>query len=216
MTRRPILRLPTAALVVSTVTAAAALPAAEGAAAFLAPGQVYLDLNSCGPETKAELARTVAPSGADFCEGTLMGLVAGEADRAPILLCGPEAAWTAAALVRPGLTATDLGRELGAASTVKLLRSVFVKGLEALLDETLTAAEAAGVREPVLPSLASTFNDGNFRHLAEHHLGRLRAHGPRRAEELREAARLLRSLGVPPHLAEAAVLHRANAGGTER
>lgn len=202
-----------AELIVSTVTAASALAAAKGALAHLGPGRVYLDLNSCGPATKVAIAEAVAPSGAAFVEGAALGLVGGSASNVPLLLCGPEAGRLAVNLRNLGLNARDLGPALGAASTAKMLRSVFVKGFEALLDETVAAAEAAGIRKAVMDSLADTFSMRDFRALATHHLARLAAHGPRRAEELHEAASLLRALDVAPHITEAATRRQAAGAG---
>ncbi|MGP1396714.1 MAG: DUF1932 domain-containing protein [Inquilinaceae bacterium] len=205
-----------AELIVSTVTAASALAAAKGTLAHLNPGHVYLDLNSCGPATKVAIAEAIAPSGAAFVEGAALGLVGGNASDVPLLLCGPKAGHLAVNLRDLGLNARDLGPAFGAASTAKLLRSVFVKGFEALIDETVAAAEAAGIREAVMESLADTFSMRDFRALATHHLARLAAHGPRRAEELHEAASLLRALNIAPHITEAAARRQAAGAGAHR
>ncbi len=46
-----------------------------------------------------------------------------------------------------------VGSEVGRASAIKMIRSVMVKGIEALTDEMMQAAHAAGVAGEVLASL---------------------------------------------------------------
>ncbi len=201
-----------AELVISTVTAASACAAARGAASALSGGQTYLDLNSCAPDTKRAVASIVTATGADFVEGVAMGLIRGRGDAVPLLLCGPTADALAARLRDSGLNARPVGDELGRASAIKLMRSVYVKGIEALFVEAQAAADRLGVEEEVLASLAETFPGPDWAALSEYHIGRVRAHGTRRAEELEEASAMIEGLGLPSRIARAAAdVHRATA-----
>jgi 3-hydroxyisobutyrate dehydrogenase-like beta-hydroxyacid dehydrogenase len=87
------------------------------------------------------------------------------------------------------------GDEAGQASTRKLLRSVVMKGLAALLVESLRAAEAAGLAGETWDNLVAQLSaaDGALvRRLVE---GTAR-HAPRRVEEMEATASLLAELGV--------------------
>ena len=79
-----------------------------------------------------------------------------------------------------------------------MCRSVIVKGLEALLAESLLTARRHGVEEAVLASLPDLFPVGDWRKLARYMISRSLQHGRRRAEEMREAARTVAEAGVEP------------------
>ncbi|NIR60242.1 MAG: NAD(P)-dependent oxidoreductase, partial [Gammaproteobacteria bacterium] len=64
-----------ASLVLSTVTTSAALQAARQCAPHLKAGQTYVDLNATDPEVKLEIERAIAPSGAAFVEGAILGAI---------------------------------------------------------------------------------------------------------------------------------------------
>lgn len=77
-----------------------------------------------------------------------------------------------------------------------MIRSVMVKGMEALAAECAVAARRAGVLDEVLASLGPGWPaDIAYR------LERMTSHGGRRAEEMAEVAATLSALGVPPAMA---------------
>ena len=89
--------------------------------------------------------------------------------------------------------------EPGDAATMKLLRSVFMKGLAAAAIESVEAAEAAGHAEWLRGELAAVIGEP----LLERLLVGSRAHAARRVEEMEAAAELLRELGIEPRIATA-------------
>lgn len=190
-------------LVISTVTADQAVVAAREAAAGIAEGQVFLDLNSTSPLNKNKGAGFIAASGARFVDGVAMDALLRCGIALPILLAGPAAGELSLALNALGLNTEAISEEVGAASTVKLLRSVVVKGLEALLAESLLGASHIGEVDRVLASLSSSYPGLDWPELARYHLERMARHGGRRARELEAAADTLVSLNVDPFLARA-------------
>jgi 3-hydroxyisobutyrate dehydrogenase-like beta-hydroxyacid dehydrogenase len=96
-----------------------------------------------------------------------------------------------------------VGDRIGQACAVKMIRSVIVKGVEALLLESLTAAEKAGVTERILDSISGTFPGIDWRETATYYIGRTQQHGARRVTEMKEAAATVESLGLEPVLSRA-------------
>src|SRR5256885_9989776 len=78
---------------------------------------------------------------------------------------------------------------IGAASAAKMCRSVIIKGMEALLAESLLTARRHGVEDAVLASLQDLFPARDWRSLARYMISRSLQHGRRRAEEMREAGK---------------------------
>jgi 3-hydroxyisobutyrate dehydrogenase-like beta-hydroxyacid dehydrogenase len=123
--------------------------------------------------------------------------------RVPLLLGGPHAEALLPQLNRIGFAARVASSQLGVASATKMCRSVMIKGLEAMMIESLTAARRYGVEEAVLASLRETFPDIDWADQAAYFFMRVIKHGRRRAEEMREAAVTVREAGLEPWMAAA-------------
>lgn len=191
-------------LVVSAVTAAQATEAARSIAPGLARGAFFLEINSVAPEAKQEIARIVDAAGGRYVEAAMMSPVAPKGIASPILLGGPQAAAFASFGLPLGFTGTSVfAEEIGRASAAKMSRSVIVKGMEALLTESLLTARKHGVEQTVLASLQQLFPGADWPKLARYMISRSLVHGRRRAEEMREVARTVENAGIAPHMSAA-------------
>ncbi len=195
-------------LVISAVTASSALDVAKKAGLILAPGQLFLDINSVSPATKRKAAGYIARKGTRFIEAAVMSAVPKKRLQVPMLLGGPHAFESVEPLQRIGMNVSPLSDQLGIASAVKMCRSVVIKGLEALAIESLFAARSYGAEDKVLESLAATFPGmGWENHLPDYLISRVALHGLRRAAEMQEAANTLTHVGIEPVMA-LATAHR--------
>jgi 3-hydroxyisobutyrate dehydrogenase-like beta-hydroxyacid dehydrogenase len=84
-----------------------------------------------------------------------------------------------------------------------MCRSVLIKGIEALLAESLLAARRHRVEDTVLESLYDLFPNDDWERVAGYMITRSLRHGKRRAEEMREAARAVAEVGIDPWMSEA-------------
>jgi len=178
----------------SLVTADAALAVAQDYARHLPADALWFDMNSVSPETKRAAETAVTAAGGRYVDVAVMAPVHPKRTSAPLLLSGPHA--EAGAAVLQGLGFRDVrcvGTRVGDASAIKMIRSVMVKGIEALTAECVLAARRAGVVDEVLSSLG-----GDWTQKADYNLERMLAHGLRRAAEMEESARTLEDLGVAP------------------
>lgn len=187
-------------LVISLVTAGRALSAARAAAAHLGRGAFYLDGNSVAPDTKRAAAEVITAAGGRYVDMAIMAPVHPARRAVPLLLSGPDADAAAEALTALGFSRVEtLAGPVGKASSVKMIRSVMIKGMEALAAECAIAATRAGVLDQVLASLGPGWTDD-----IAYRLERMTTHGTRRAEEMAEVAATLSALGVPPAMASGA------------
>jgi len=189
-------------LVVCAVTASQTLAAADALASGLKRGAFVLDFNSASPGAKAAAAAAVTRAGGRYVEGAVMTSVPPHRIRVPLLLGGPDAHALEAPLRALGFAPRIASERLGVASATKMCRSVVVKGLEAMLIESLTTARRHGVEDDVLASLRETFPGVDWERQASYFFARVIAHGRRRAEEMREAAQTVREAGLVPWSAE--------------
>lgn len=192
-----------ATLVLSTVTADQTVAAATCAAAAMAPGQIYLDLNSTSPRVKREAAAVVEASGAAFIEGVAMDTVPNFGAKVPLLIAGPGAEMLAGELAAIGFNVDCAGPELGQASSAKMLRSVLIKGFAALFAESMLAAGKLGLERRVVDSLAITFPGLDWPAEIATYLGRSALHAKRQAAEMHASAETVEELGVEPIMARA-------------
>ena len=171
---------------------------AREAASHLRPGTAFLDLNSASPGAKREAAGLIEAAGGHYVEAGVMTSVPPYGIRVPMLLGGPHAEVLAQRLRAFGMDASAVSPELGVASAIKMCRSVMIKGLEALVIESYTAARAYGVEDYVLPTLQETFPSIDWQAQGAYFFSRVVQHGKRRAEEMREAANTVQEAGFAP------------------
>lgn len=191
-------------VVLSLVVGSATRSVAAAAAPHLAEGAIYIDLNSVGPETKALAASEIAKGRGSFVEGAVMARVPPYGEKVPILVAGERAAEAAERLNALGMKLEAVGETPGQASSLKMIRSVMVKGIEALMIEALSAAEHAGVTERILDSVQETFPGTDWREVADYYLSRTLEHGARRVTEMTEAAETIEAFGFDAAMSRAA------------
>jgi 3-hydroxyisobutyrate dehydrogenase-like beta-hydroxyacid dehydrogenase len=190
-------------LVISAVTAANDLVAAKSVAAELR-GTWFLDLNSASPEQKRAAADVIEQAGGRYVEAAVMSPIMPKRLAAPMLLGGPHAAGFAEFGRRLGFTGLEPYADVvGPASATKLCRSVVIKGVEALLTESMLTARTWGVEGRVLASLSDLLPSDDWEALAAYLISRSLLHGTRRAEEMREAAATVSAAGIDPMMSDA-------------
>lgn len=183
-----------APLILSLVTADQALAAAAKTAAAIAPGALYCDMNSVAPDTKRAARDLIEAAGGRYVDVAVMAPVLPARRAVPLLVSGPHADAALAALLSHGFCPRSVAGAVGAASAIKMIRSVMVKGLEALTAECFLAAAAAGVTEEVRTSLDASWPGTDWAARADYNLDRMIVHGMRRAAEMEEVVKTLDAL----------------------
>lgn len=193
-------------LIVSAVTAAQDLAAARSVVGALKRDAYFLDVNSVSPSVKVQAADLIAEAGARYVEAAIMSPISPKRVASPILLGGKHAATFLPLGQKLGFTGAQVfSDEVGKASAAKMCRSVMIKGMEALLTESLLAARHYGVESTVIDSLRNLFPAADWSTLARYMISRSLIHGRRRAEEMREVAQTITEAGLQPHMSAACV-----------
>jgi 3-hydroxyisobutyrate dehydrogenase-like beta-hydroxyacid dehydrogenase len=210
-------------LVISAVTAAQDVAAARSVAPHLKRNSYFLDVNSVSPGVKVEVCQIVEAAGARYVEAAIMSPINPKRAASPMLVGGPHAAEFLPIARQLGFSgASVFSDQVGSAAAAKMCRSVIIKGMEALLGESLLAARRYGVEDAVLDSLGSLLNAADWRIQARYMISRSLIHGRRRAEEMREVARTVVEAGFEPRMSSACAVwqdwasaHRAAAAHEE-
>ena len=190
-------------LVICAVTASQTLIAAKACAPHLLPQAFFLDVNSASPGTKLAAAALIDGAGARYVEAAVMTSLPPHRIHVPMLLGGSHASALLTALNQLGFKAKIASEQIGVASATKMSRSIMVKGMEAMVIESLTTARHYGVEDAVIASLYETFPGIDWEKQAAYFFQRVIEHGRRRSEEMREVALTVQEAGLTPWLAQA-------------
>jgi 3-hydroxyisobutyrate dehydrogenase-like beta-hydroxyacid dehydrogenase len=184
-------------VVLSINAAAVALAVARGVAPALDANTLYADLNTTSPQLKRELAAVLSVR---FVDVALVGAVPSSGLATPTLASG-EGAERFAELFRPlGMPVDLVSSHAGDAAGLKLLRSVFMKGMATAAIESLEAARAAGAEDRLHAEIGAVIGEP----LLDRLLTGSRHHAARRVDEMQAAAAYLEELGVEPRISSAA------------
>jgi 3-hydroxyisobutyrate dehydrogenase-like beta-hydroxyacid dehydrogenase len=192
--------------IICAVTADQSLPAAQDAAPHIHQGQTFFDINSVSPKRKeasAALFGPISKTGATYLDMAVMAPVHPKGHRTAVLLAGAVDDALASRLEALGFAFEIVGPKPGAATAIKMVRSLFVKGLEAITVETLLAAQASGCLDHILKSVSGSYPGLGLPDFATYQFERTTRHGKRRAAEMRESAATLNDLGLHGALADA-------------
>lgn len=195
-------------LAICAVTAGSDLDAARAAAPGVAGGTMYADVNSVSPRTKEEAAEIIERAGGRYVEAAVMSPIHPKGIGTPILLGGKHSA-AFLEVARPlGFNAKPYSERIGAASSVKMCRSIMVKGIESLVTEFLLTSHHYGVTDDVLASLQDLFPGHDWQKTSSYMLSRVLEHGHRRAEEMREVAKTVADAGLEPTMSSATAVRQ--------
>jgi len=199
-------------IIVSAVTAASSLAAAQSVAPHLEGNPFFLDINSVSPGRKRDTARLLEGS-ARYVDVAILAPIHPKRHQTPVLLAGPHARAVLPLLIDEldmrGAIASDA---VGAAAALKMIRSVMIKGIEALTAECFLAAQRAGIVDEVAVSLTNNYPALDWNKVIEYNLERMASHGIRRADEMEQSAATLRELGIEPLMTNGIVARQRQIG----
>lgn len=178
-------------ILISATSCAGAVETARDYLPWLRPGQYYVDVNSAVPGIKEEIRKLVEARGVHFVDGGIMDSPMNGWHRIPVALSGKYAGYVAEVLNGYGMNMRNVGPEVGQASSLKILRSIFTKGLEALLIETFSAAYHYGVMDDVYASIQEMLTREPIVPMFERMVTTDVVHAYRRAKEVGAVADML-------------------------
>ena len=198
-------------MIVSAVTAASSLEAARSVAPHLSGAPWYLDINSVSPGRKLETEKLLGER-ARYIDVAVVAPIHPKRHRTPLLIAGPRADEVSPLMRELEMQLTVVAPATGAAAAIKMIRSVMIKGVEALTLECFLAAQRAGVLDEVTASLKNNYPGLDWPKMSEYNLERMASHGERRAAEMEESAATLRELGLDPLMTEGTVKRQREMG----
>lgn len=186
-------------IILSTVVSHMAIGAAQEAATFLSSGKIYADMNSTSPSVKKTIGQIIDETTADFVEGAILSAVGESGPKASILVSGKKAEEFSRWMNRFGLVNLKyLSPRIGDSSMIKMIRSIFSKGVECLLLEMLIAARSAGVEDLVWKEIVGSMTGSSFRNAAENWIKTHPLAYERRYHEMIQVIETMKEINVEP------------------
>lgn len=177
---------------------------AENALNFMTNDKILIDITTNKPHIKKELGNIYQDKDMLYVDASIMGAVPLYKHRTPTLVCGNGANKMIDLLSVIGMDLTYVGEEAGRAVKMKLTRSIFIKGIEALTLEMLLTARKLGIEKEIMEGLHKSFEVQGFTKMVSQLVISNLIHSKRRAGEAEECAELERELGFDPIMLEAA------------
>ncbi len=203
-------------IIFSTVTADQALKVARASCQFIKEGAYFFDLNSCAPSSKKSAGKSIGINGGGYIDVAVMAPIHAKKNLVPLLISGDKAFQAYSILEKLPMDVKIIDGPIGRASSVKMVRSIIVKGLEALTAECALAAIEADVLDEVFSSLSAEHPHFDIIKHSIYNFERSISHGKRRAEELKEVSKMLEDLRLANHMSKATAIWQNNIGSLEK
>lgn len=202
LVKSPRLLCSRADVIIALTSGRAALPTLRSVRAYLKPRHIYVDANAASVKSM-EQAAALLEGRCRFVDASLMGAVPLLGIKVPIFISGEHAGEFAALLAPYGMNLQVVSARPGAASALKLIRSIAFKGFAGVLIESLEAAHRYGMLDLVARDIAGSFDGQSFMHNMKRYVCGTAAHAERRVHEMDNAMELLKSLGVSTRMSRA-------------
>ncbi len=184
-------------VVISAVFGSEALTVAANAFPHMQAGALFIDMTTAEPEDMQRANRAAQDAGCHFVDVGIMGAVNLQGAKTPLLCAGARADHAAKLFARVGSPIQIVSPHPGDAATLKLLRSIFTKGLEALSVECLMTAERRGLRQQ-LHHILTDIDQSPLQTTMESMVCTHIAHASRRKIEVAQSGRQMLQAGVSP------------------
>jgi len=203
-----------AEVVLSLVGASGARAVADSVLPELAADAVLADLNTGAPADKLAIAEEAEAHGRLFADVAVLAPVPRAGAETPLITSGAGAEKLVERLRPLGVPIEVVGERAGDAAGLKLLRSVFMKGLAGIVFESLSAASRSGAVDWMRGQITAELG-ARGEPLVQRLIEGTNQHAVRREHEMRDVKAYLESLGAHSWMTDGAItwLHAIGEGG---
>lgn len=166
------------------VPAFVALDACKEISNYIKEGCTYVDVSASSPAVKEKCNNLLDEKNVTYLDASMLGSLPKLKHKVPFYVSGKNAKKFIEDFEKFGMNITYVNETPGSATSIKLIRSIFMKGLSALMTELVMAADSYDVSDYVLGSISDSMDGTSFMS----HLNRIvtgsAIHAKRRAFEL--------------------------------
>ena len=181
-------------VIIAVTPGRATLQALRSVRPYLRPDHLYADASTAAVTTM-EKGERLLDGRAQYVDAAIMGSVPLGGLRTEIVVSGAHAERFRELTAPYGMNVKVVSGKAGAATAMKLIRSVSMKGLAAVLIEALEAAARHGILDAVAESIATSMDERPFAATIKRYVCGTAVHAERRVHEMTEVLELLRAMG---------------------
>ena len=163
---------------------------------FLNKDVLYVDVSASSPDVKLKIDKLLKEKEIAFVDAAMMGPLTVYKHKVPILASGEGADRFNILMIAYNMEISIVSNVAGDASTTKLVRSIFMKGISTLLIEMLSAASHFQVEKQVVDSIIETMNKSDFETTMNRLITGTAIHSERRSSELDGVIHMLQAEGL--------------------
>ncbi|WP_378934611.1 NAD(P)-binding domain-containing protein [Metabacillus herbersteinensis] len=189
-------------LIFSLVNSGSAFNVAEAISKCIKKNAILIDLTTSTPQVKKKSEELITIQGARYIDAAIMGTVVTEKFNVPIIIGGDDSGEITIYLKELGFNCVNLDLPNGSAASIKLLRSVFMKGLEALILETMIVSKHHDVLEEVMNSISTTMENNKFSTFSKALFDTHHIHKVRRFKEVTDSCKVIEEAKITPYVTE--------------
>lgn len=167
--------------------------------------KLFIDICTTLPRIKNGIDNKVMLNKGLYVDAAILGSLPKYKNRVPLVISGSGASEFQRLYSKFCGNIQNVGSKAGDAITVKLCRSVYMKGLAALLIETRDISKELGIEEEVFSSIAESMNSDSFEIYSERLVNGTNMHCQRRKKELEDCICLFENSGVDDIMTRAVV-----------
>lgn len=192
-------------VIISAVPSTYTLAVCREIKEYLRDNQMYVDVSASTPTAKENIWELIMDKGVLFVDAALMGSLPKEKHKVPVTASGNGAEKFKELMTPYNMNIETVGEKAGMASAIKLIRSIYMKGMSTLMIEMLQAADAYDVVDEVVGSISKSMDGTPF----TSHLDRLvigsAIHCKRRGDELKGSIELLKDVNLDSGMTNASM-----------
>ncbi|KRV44621.1 NAD(P)-dependent oxidoreductase [Bacillus sp. TH007] len=191
-------------LVIAAVPANKTLEVAQSVLESLKKNQLYVDVSASTPDIKKQVANEIEKQEALFVDAAMLGSLPVNKHKVPITASGSGIDQFMKVMNAYGMNITKISDQPGDASALKLIRSIYMKGIVGLLIEFLEISKKYNVEHQVISSLSDTIDSKSFEETMNRLVTGSALHAKRRAVELLGTIEMLDEAEIDASMSRAA------------
>ena len=165
---------------------------------------IYVDVSASTVKVKKEVWELIKDRTTRFVDAAMLGPLPMHQHKVPIAASGTGVDEFMEFMVPYGMKIEKVSETAGDGTAIKLIRTIFTKGLSSLLLEIVEISDKTGVTDRVIESIAGTVDEVSFEYTINRLLTSGAIHAERRAHELIGSIEMLNEYNVDPVMSVAA------------
>ncbi|MDD2397359.1 MAG: DUF1932 domain-containing protein [Bacteroidales bacterium] len=191
-------------IVIVAVPGSKALATSKQLYEYLNDEIIYVDISAATVKVKKDIWDTIKSNTKRFVDAAMLGPLPMYQHKVPIAASGTGTDEFMEMMLPYGMKIEKVSETAGDATAIKLIRSIFTKGLSSLLLEIIEISSKTGVTDRVIQSISSTVDDVSFEYTINRLLTSGAIHAERRAHELTGSIEMMNEYNIEPIMSEAA------------